>query len=300
MKGFSVTHNAMGITAVRLHYTADPTKDPETEGGRKWLDAQRMQWPDPNDFQREFEINFFVTKGTRVFPQFSQAIHVRECKVNRRRVIYRSWDFGWHCPACIIAQIDNEGRLLILAELVGRQQTTHEFAERVIARCAEWFPNHAAGFEDFCDPAGQHIQSLESERNERRDIEVLAGLGIHPRYEFGWSRKDGRTAVHRLLALRSDGTPGMYVDYDGAPTVVQAFLGRYVFPETRAGKVSDEPDDTTHPWADVMATARYLVIGLRNKLAIGDFSKGAARSRPLTAPAFHGYGTPLTGGHSAD
>ena len=300
MKGLSVTTNPMGFTSVRLHYTADPSKDPfhkdpdVAKVAQLWLDGQRAQWPDPNDFEREYEINFFVGKGTRVFPQFSQALHCRdEIKPNKYKVVYRGWDFGWHCPVCLLAQIDPQGRLLVLRAIVGKEKSTRDFAQSVIEKCGQWFPNHAAGFEDFCDPAGQQVKAMESERNEKRDTEVLEGLGIHAKYEYGWSRKDGRALVHRLLTLRTDGTPGLLVDFGQCHLLAEAALGRYVYPEMQNGRIAEDPDDKTHPWADLMGALRYLVIGLHRKLGL---PRMALASSPLMAKPddnWHGYGTPI-------
>lgn len=298
MKGLAISRNAMGFCAVRLHYSADPDKDPlntdpiVADKAHAWLDAQRTIYPDPNDFQREMEVSFWVSKGQRVFPNFSQEYHCRDLVYERRKVIYRAWDFGWHCPVCIIAQIDSRDRLLVLKEIIGHKETTNTFAQRVIKQCEEWFPFHAAGYEDFCDPAGQQVKSVDSEKSERRDTEVLSGLGIHPKYQYGWSRKDGRTLIHRLLGLRSDGTPGLYVDQSQAPTLSQAFLGRYVYPETREGKIRDEPDDDTHPWADVMASLRYLVIGLHGRLGLMRFAMSQSQAGKHYETTYTGYGTP--------
>ena len=286
----------MGFTSVRLHYSCDPLKDTDNpdsilaEKAREWVDIQKRQFPDPNDYSREMEINFFVGKGSRVFPQFNQIYHTQLIPFNRHKVIYRSWDFGYHAPACLFAQIDKEGRLCIIKELVGRNQITNDFAQRVVKLCEDWYPLHAAGYEDYCDPAGQQVKSLESEKNEKRDTEVLAGLGINANYEYGWSRKDGRTLVHRLLSMRADGTPGLRVDESTCPTLTQAFLGRYIFPETRDGRIKEEPDDDTHPWADIMASLRYLVIGLHSKLGLSRIHFNAAQ---LMHPSvnYMGYGT---------
>jgi len=298
MEPFIVTKNPMGITAVRLNYRADPEKNPENpdpaiaEHAIEWLRAQSIAYPDANDFQREFECNWNAGHGARVFPQFSEAYHVRGLALNRRRVVFRGWDFGWHSPCCLFAQIDAKGRLCLIRELVGARQTTADFAQAVIRRSGEWFPQHAAGFEDFCDPAGQQVKSIESERSERRDTEILAGLGIPVRYEHGWSRKDGRTLVHQTLALRTDGTPTLYVDGTACPTLTQAFLGRYVYPETKDGGIKNEPDDDTHPWADVMAALRYLLTGVSQKLDLVRWNRRPVMDLPGAEPTYHGYGSP--------
>lgn len=302
MKGLQISPpNAFGFVVARVHYTMDPEKDPGhpdpeiAARGQAWIEHQRPIYPDPGDWDREMELNFFSGKGRRVFPQFSAAIHNRALVALRHKVVYRSWDFGWHSPATLFAQIDGQGRLCILKELVLAQQTTQDQCPIVIAKSAEWWSQHAAGFEDFCDPAGQQIKSIASEKSERRDLDVLNGFGIYPSYEWGWNRKDSRALIHRLLGLRSDGTPSLYVDEIGCPLLSQAFLGRYVYKEKLDGRTEDEPDDKSHPWADLMAALRYLVMGLRERLGL---LRMGYRPIPIQsvrpAPAFHGYGTPLS------
>lgn len=298
MRGLSISENALNFTAVRLHYTADAERDsdhPDETIRNKaaiWLQLQRSLWPDPNDWAREMEINFFVAEGRRVFPQFTEETHGSDAPYNRRRVMYRGWDFGWHTPCCLMAQVDGKDRLVVLREIVGSQQTTRDFAQHVIDRCAEWFPQHAAGFEDLCDPAGQQVQTIESEKSERRDIEVLNGLGIFPRYEHGWSRKDGRALVHQLLRIRTDRTPSLYVNVVNCSVLVRAFLGGYCYPETRDGQIHEEPDDKLHPWSDVMAALRYLVTGLHGKLGLRRLSYLPSAQVAPQVIDWHGYGIP--------
>ena len=301
MRGYESYDNPTGFRAVRLHYSCAPDKDPFSADpdlariAGEWIDAQRRHYPDPNDFAREYEISFFAGQGSRVFPQFTVANHAKSVPFNARRIIYRGWDFGWHAPVALFAQIDPQGRLCLLREIVGAQMTTQTFAGKVVQRAGEWFPGHPGGFDDFCDPAGQQVHAIENERSEKRDVEVLTGLGIHARYQWGWSRKDGRSLIHQLLTLRADGTPSLYVDERECPLLVQAFLGRYIYPERKDGTHDDEPDDKTHPWADLMAALRYLVIGLHPRLGLSRFQGGRVdRFVDMNAPAptTHGYGTP--------
>lgn len=234
-------------------------------------------------------MNFHVGKGSRVFPQFSETYHLRSIPFNKRKVLYRGWDFGWHAPCVLVAQIDSQDRLLVIREIVGQQLTTTDFAQRVIQTCAEQYPLHVAGFEDYCDPAGQQVKTIESERSEKRDIDILNGLGIYPEYEYGWSNKDGRSLIHQLLRLRTDGMAGISVDPEGCPLLMQAFLGRYIYPERKDGTVQEDPDDDTHPWADLMAALRYLVTGLHVRLSL----RRAYMDPYVVTPTLNytGYGT---------
>ena len=295
MSELSVTENELGATVVRLHYSCDPTKDPLTDEGAAWYASMRRMYPDENKWNQEFEINWWVAAGTRVYPEFSETLHVRPLEFNRRKVIYRAWDFGYLAPACLIAQVDGRDRLVCIREIIGNQETTKQFAQRVISKCAQWYPMHAAGFQDFCDPAGQQRKST-SEENETQDVEILKNLGIYPTWKHGWSRHHGRSLVHQLLVLRLDGTPGLYVDSRTCPVLVQGFLGKYVFPGRKNGQVADEPDEDNHPWADIHAALRYMATGLYNALGLKIEQRPPQVERAVT---WHGYGTPLARGKKA-
>jgi len=290
LRGFTDNVNELGFTAVKIHYSCDPEKDPNTEAGARWFERARRLFADPNLWAQEMEINFFVSSGARVYPQFTEAQHAIPTAPRPRKVLYRAWDFGWHAPACLVAQIDPQDRLIILREIIGHEETTRGFAERVIALCAREYPFHASGFTDYCDPAGQQVSASASEKSEARDVEILNKLGIFPKWEYGVSRKHGRALVHQLLQVRTDGTPSLYVDNQRCPVLLQGFLGKYVYPERRNGQVADEPDETNHPWADAHAALRYLTTGLYT--ALGLRRPGYAPAVTTAPPAFTGYGIP--------
>jgi hypothetical protein len=295
VKALEVRENELGMTAVRLHYTADPEKninhpDPEiAERAAKWLEYTRRLYPDPVQWSQEMEISWWIAAGLRVYPEFSETLHCDPVEHRARKVIYRAWDFGWITPACVIGQIDPRDRLVILREIIGKEQTTKSFAEDVIAKCAEWYPNHSAGFQDFCDPAGQQHKPTASERSETQDTEILKTLQIFPSWEHGWSRKDGRSLIHQLLTVRTDDTPSMYVHPTRCPVLLQGFLGKFVYPATKDGRAKEEPDEANHPWADAQACLRYLATGLYSALGLRRFRYQNVMKDEV--PDFHGYGT---------
>lgn len=277
--------------------SADPDRDvtsadlAKAEHARVWLVEAQKTLGDPTRWAQEMEVNWWVATGARVFPEFQESHHAPfTLAPNPRKVLYRAWDFGFHAPACLIASIDTKDRLLVLKEIVGHEQTTREFAQLVQDRCAKWYGTWVPGYADFCDPAGQQVKSMASEKQERRDVEVLASLGIHPKWEHGWSRKDGRALIHQLLVLRTDGTSGLLVDPTGCPTILQGFLGKYVYPESQTGKLKEEPEEDNHPWSDVFAALRYLCTGLYSALGLTRFRYQPVLKRD--AVNYTGYGTP--------
>lgn len=287
--------NALGMRAVRLHYQADPEKNAQhadpviAARARAWLDRARRLYPDPAVWAQEMEINWWIATGTRVYPEFLESLHTLALDGFRAyKVIYRAWDFGWHAPGCLIAQLDTKDRLILMKEVIGREQTTRDFAQSVLDRCAEWFPLHQSGFIDFCDPTGQKVSSSAAERSEARDVEILQALGIFPKWEWGWSRKDGRGLVHQLLRPRSDDTPSLYVNPTGCPVLLQGFLGKYVYPPKKGGGAHDEPDENSHPWADIHACLRYLATGLYSALGLRKVSQ---TERPAKRVTWQGYGS---------
>jgi hypothetical protein len=299
MPGYTSSKNAMGFRAVRLHYSADEDRDishPDPATARRaqaWLDQIRPNYPDPTQWAQEMEINWWVAQGTRVFPQFVEHRHAPTLTGFRaRKVIYRAFDFGWLTPACLLAQIDSKDRLVVIKEIVGHQQTTREFGKDVIEQCVRWFPHHTPGYIDFCDPAGQQASSTAAEANEARDVEILNALQIFPKWEYGWSRKDGRSLIHQLLAIRVDGSAGLLVNAPDCPVLMQAFLGKYVYPPKKGGTSHEEPDERNHPWADVMACLRYLVTGLYSALGLRRQKGDPFGVKPVAE--YMGYGTPVT------
>src|SRR6185369_8385664 len=110
----------------------------------------------------------------------------------------------------------------------------------------------------------------------------------YPSWEHGWSRKDGRSLVHQLLATRTDGTASMLVDPTQCPVLVQGFLGKFVYEPKKNGQVHDEPDERLHPWADAQAALRYLATGLYSALGL---RRQKANAPTVASPAWHGYGT---------
>lgn len=78
-KGIRKWKHESGITVLRVHYSADPDKDPDTEQGAKWVAEGKKKSPSEEWWNQEQEIDFGARQGARVYHQFknddTQIVH---------------------------------------------------------------------------------------------------------------------------------------------------------------------------------------------------------------------------------
>jgi hypothetical protein len=79
MKGIAIRTTQLGFNVLRLHYSADPDKDPATEKGAAWLSEAKKGMPDAR-WRQEYEIDYGALGGQLVFPAFDESVHcVKDC-----------------------------------------------------------------------------------------------------------------------------------------------------------------------------------------------------------------------------
>ena len=76
MKGVSLREVAPGWTVARVHFSADPDKDP-ARNGKAWYEHARKGMRE-RDWRKEYEIDYEALGGSLLFPQFDESIHVVE------------------------------------------------------------------------------------------------------------------------------------------------------------------------------------------------------------------------------
>lgn len=117
--------------------------------------------------------------------------------------VYRGWDFGWHHPACVWFQIDKNGNVNILRELLGKEETITHFATRVLDISKREFPGNDVEFVDFGDPAG-------AQQTDKGDstIVILSRMGIRVKYRKSVI-DSGLDLIRSLLSTDSPTTKGL-------------------------------------------------------------------------------------------
>ena len=71
MRGIARFRSASGVSGIRVHYSADPEKDPATEVGRAWFAEETSKMPggfEGSEWQQHMEISPLAVTGDRVLP----------------------------------------------------------------------------------------------------------------------------------------------------------------------------------------------------------------------------------------
>ena len=65
--GMSVRKKISGIPIIRIHYSADPDRDPKTKAGQAWRKTKRGEYSSQADWDREMEIIDAAGGGERIY-----------------------------------------------------------------------------------------------------------------------------------------------------------------------------------------------------------------------------------------
>ena len=135
MRGVARFKSRGGIPGIRIHYSADPDKDPGTEKGRDWFTSQVAKTPGgyegPN-WQAHMEISPEAITGTRCFDYFPQ-IEGRVVVDDVPNDIAALWvlgsgaDYGTRNPSVLtIFGLDYHGNAYALREISEPGGTVHK------------------------------------------------------------------------------------------------------------------------------------------------------------------------------
>jgi len=226
------------VTLVELDYFADPDKvDPA------WLE-RATQGLSEGDIEREYRRNRTLVHGDAFYFEFldnggRKTFAHRSPGLIEGLHVSRSFDFGVRRPACIWYQYDPKSdRLWYLREFMPRDCGTHDFrdvvrylsgemayeelagdalywADEVAARewnpAPPWFEPQTTFMNFAGNEAFRRQAAAMRDPEEATDANIMAAGGIHL-VEWNGPVLARTKVVRRLLKLRSDGFPGMFVD----------------------------------------------------------------------------------------
>lgn len=138
MKGFEEYTSNAGFHVVRIHYSADPDRDPDTPIGAAWREAESKGIPggiNSAQWRREQEIDWNAGGGELVFPHFNLYQHkivIAPFVIPETWSVYASYDYGHRNPCCFMCiAVDHDGNQYICWELYGSGMGYREQARRI-------------------------------------------------------------------------------------------------------------------------------------------------------------------------
>ena len=234
MKGFIERRNRNRFYAVRLHYSADPLKDPNTVEGVEWV-KEVQKGCDDNTWQQEYEINPNIFKGTPVFPVFDYAIHTKDkIKLNYDYPVICGYDFGYHFPTMIAMQWTGY-ELNVLYEWVPKDIDNWEFGHGVHKRIA-MFESWGVTVKDFTGHEANRIHEDTGTTTKK----IFGSLGITLNIVENPDVIRRVAKIRNLIRLR-DGRPNCFIDRS-CTEIIGGFQGGYRYPD-RKGLMEDKPAD---------------------------------------------------------
>ena len=123
MRGIEHYISEPGFHCIRLHYTADPDKDPATPKGAAWIENEVKGIPGKfasAQWRQEYEIDWDAAGGELVFPQLDIYESVIVCKpftVPETWSLYGSFDYGHRNPSSFhVYAMDHDGDVWVVWE----------------------------------------------------------------------------------------------------------------------------------------------------------------------------------------
>lgn len=141
LRGIQTWKLKHGGSVLRVHYTADPVKDPEREGA-EWIAEQDVLWEGGLagwKWRQEMEIDFGATSGELIFDNFDEQSHViPPFEIPKDAPRWRVIDWGFRNPTAV----------LWIAEVEGIYFAYREFYEARTDIEAFKFQMHFVGLEE--------------------------------------------------------------------------------------------------------------------------------------------------------
>jgi hypothetical protein len=290
MKGMYQWHRN-GYTCLRIHYSAHPQRDPDTEEGRAWM-QQELSASSQRLIDREQEISYDVAAGMPVLD--STKLVLRPQVYVPGYPLLRGTDFGFRFPFATLAQIrpktDEAGKIIgdrmhFLHEFTLPNSTTEEFGPAL----KEFTDDHCprATVKDYCDFFGGNQRTS---RNPKTDVEIYNANGIYP-ISSPEPVKKGIEIMQKLIRIGD-----MEIDPNTCPTLVTAIRSGVTRGET--GELPTEREkEGMHPFIDVLDSGRYIVTHAFRFVNLQKRTEDAV-SRPAPMQQAHRLNNPIPMGRS--
>ncbi len=201
MSGIEHYRSAAGLHVIRVHYSADPERDPATPQGRAWVDVASNGYPGgiaSAAWRQEQEIDWDAAGGELVFPYFEtyrSQIVIPPFAVPDSWPIYGSFDYGHRNPASFhYYTIDFDGDVYSVWEFYAAGKGYRTMARAI--RSSPFWPR--LSFLPIADPSiwAKTQEVTGGDENEKKSIaQLFFELPESERILFAPGKKGGDITV---------------------------------------------------------------------------------------------------------
>lgn len=276
MPGMRFWINHTGLACLRVHYSADPDKDPCTRAGRTWYDRERPKYTQ-SEWEQHMEISYESFAGRPVIRNWSRPIFVRNPKYDRTQPVHLSFDFGTTVCGCIFSQfikIDgfNDYQLRLLDEIILRGSNTPELARETVQLLeTAYAPAWERGLiKAYCDPAGNQGRETTSSQSDSTSIQILRTHGINPKFKK-FSVMETTRLLETVFAMTTPTGEPRVILTDRCPYLIKCLAGGLRYPDDKVGlaqtrKIAYVKDDEYDHGGDML---RYMIAHLFTRHQLG-------------------------------
>jgi len=171
------------VSVARLHYSADPEKNPRSPEGALWLDRTSSGWTGGiagADWQQEYELNFEIEAGLKIFPSFDTTHYphftydpsARDSpQIERHWPIWCGMDWGTVNPTVFtVHAMESATRVYQFDEVVCIGKAPSEVVEELRSK---WYFEYIRGF--VGDPS--IWRSIPSDRAPQAGVRRMTSVG---------------------------------------------------------------------------------------------------------------------------
>lgn len=197
-----------------------------------------------------------LPEGTPVYPTFVETVHVHETTIAQDRPIIRGWDWGYRRAACVWAQQEDSGRLLIHREWMALETPEEQFIDGVITRTNLWFG--ARPCRDFGDPSARN-----RDPHGVATLQRLSAKGI----QLGFRQTTYAQRIpliNRKLSELIGGVPAVTIN-PGCHVLIEGLAGGYHYPTLKDGAelTAKREVPAQDPWFNHLANSfEYVMVNL--------------------------------------
>ena len=229
-----------GHWLAKITNPTDESYDPEIE---MWTISTYENWDNlptayrgslesmPEAWKRKYLLGTFgfIPDGRPYYQGFKEMMHTGEFEWIPSKPLICGWDFGFHHPALLITQIDDQDRWLWLREIIGSEITIDKFGDLVKSQLNMLYPN--AQTIHYGDPAV--IQ--KNDKSELTSWQILSSKGITIRYRTSEYRLR-KEIIEQKMSRLIGGRPSIMLDSRHCKTSIDGFLGGYHYPIQKDGQ----------------------------------------------------------------